>query len=81
MVFEKDDIRVIVPLDPLEGVCYTEPVWDEYCNADVENIYQIRVKEEDWINPTAEGKLGREQDNSCTSNSEEELENWQKQVI
>ena len=26
MVFEKDEMRVIFPLDPSEGVCYTELV-------------------------------------------------------
>lgn len=77
MVFERDDMRVIVPLDPSEGVQYTKPIRDEYCDENVNNIYQITTKEEDWINPIAYGKLGWEHDNSCTSNSKAELENWQ----
>ena len=57
MVFEKDNMRVIVPLDPSKGVRYIEPIRDEYCVAYIENIYHITTKEEEWINPTADGKL------------------------
>ena len=28
MIFEKNSLRVVVPLDPVEGSCYTEPVRD-----------------------------------------------------
>lgn len=80
MVFEKYDIRVIFPLDPSEGVHYTELVHDEYYDADVNKIYQIIAKEEDSINPTVDGKLGCEQYSSCTSDFEEELENWQNML-
>ena len=75
MVFEKDNMRVIFYLDPSEGVCYTNLVWVEYFDADVDNIYQITTKEEDWINLTAQGKLSWEHDSSCTFDSKEELEN------
>lgn len=39
MVFEKYDMRVFVPLDPSKGVRYTEPIRDEYCATDIDNIY------------------------------------------
>jgi len=26
LTFEKKELRVIVPLDPVEGVCYTKPI-------------------------------------------------------
>ena len=38
------------------------------------------MKEHDWVNPTAEGKLNWEHDSSCTSDLEEELENWQNRL-
>lgn len=38
MVFEKDDMRIIFPLGPLEGVRYPEAIQDEHCDTDVENI-------------------------------------------
>jgi len=44
MVFEKDNMRVIVPLDSSEGVKYTEPIKDEYCATDIDNIYQMKSK-------------------------------------
>ena len=39
MMFEKYDTRVISPLDPSRGVHYTEPICDEYCEENVDNIY------------------------------------------
>ena len=36
MVFEKNELRVIVLLDPTEGVRYTEPVHDYYEYEDIE---------------------------------------------
>ena len=38
MVFENNDTRVIVPLDPVEGERYTEPMCDE---EDVDHIYKL----------------------------------------
>lgn len=66
-------MRVIVTLDPLDGVRYTDPLREEYSVDEIDNIFQITTKEEEWINPTADGKLTWEKDSSCTSNSEEEL--------
>lgn len=45
IIFERNIMRVIVPLDPLEGARYTEPVKEEYNEADIDNIYQIKAKE------------------------------------
>ncbi len=39
MIFEGNNMRVIVPLDPSEGARYIEPVKEEYCAADIDNIY------------------------------------------
>ena len=54
MTFEGKDLRVIVPLDPSQGERYTEPLWDE--DQDVlDHIYNITAKEEDYVDPNAEG--------------------------
>ena len=54
MNFEGKDLRVIVPLDPSQGERYTEMVKDE--DQDVlDHIYNITAKEEDYVDPTAEG--------------------------
>jgi len=44
MTFEKKSLRVVVPLDPAKGACYTEPV----CNYvesddDLDQIYKIKM--------------------------------------
>jgi len=57
MVFEKDDMQFIVPLDPSKRVLYIDPIRDEYCDKGFDKNYQITTKEEDSINPTPNGKL------------------------
>ena len=39
MIFEKNLLRVVVPLDPAQGVRYIEPV----CDDDLDYIYKITV--------------------------------------
>lgn len=39
MMFEKKSLRVVVPLDPAEGECYTEPVRDEDSDNELDCIY------------------------------------------
>lgn len=41
MIFEKRSLRVVVPLDPAEGVCYTELVCDDDSEDDLYCIYKI----------------------------------------
>ena len=54
MTFEGKGLRVIVPLDPSQGERYIEPLRDE--DQDVlDHIYNIIAKEEDYVDPTAEG--------------------------
>ena len=54
MTFEGRYLRVIVPLDPSQGERYIEPLRDE--DQDVlDHIYNITVKEEDYVDPNAEG--------------------------
>lgn len=70
MIFEGNTMIVIVPLEPSRGVRYIEPVKEEYCATDIDNIYQMITKEHDCLNPTIEGKLSWECDSSCTQDSE-----------
>jgi len=80
MTFESNNMRVIVPLDPSQGERYTKPIKEEYSIDVIDNIYQIKTKEEEWIKTTTDGKLNSEQDNSRNSDLEEELENWKKRL-
>ena len=75
MTFEGKGLRVIVPLDPSQGERYTEPVRDE--DQDVlDHIYNITAKEEDYVDPTAEGIMDWQCDISCMTDSDDGLENW-----
>lgn len=76
MIFKGNNMRVIVPLDLSEGARYIEPVREQYCTTDIDNIYQLTTKEQDFVNPTAKGKLTWGHDSSYASDLEEELENW-----
>ena len=77
MIFEKNSMHVVVPLDPAKGLRYTEPVRDYDSDKNMECIYKITTWEQDWVNPTADGQISWERESSCTSNSDEEIERWQ----
>ena len=55
IIFEKKLIRVIVTLDPAKGSHYTEPVHDYESEDDQDCIYKITVRDQYWVNPTADG--------------------------
>lgn len=76
MVFEKNGIRVVVPLDPSEGVRYIEIVHNEYGDAVINNIYNLTLQDEDWINPTTYGRISWDRNSSCVSDYDEEMKNW-----
>jgi len=55
MSFERKLLRVVVPLDPTEGVCYTEPIHDyEESEDELDQSYKITAGDH-WINPMADG--------------------------
>lgn len=80
MIFEKRSLRVVVPLDPAEGVGYTEPVRDDDSDNELDCIYQIMMQDQDQVNLTADGRISWEHDSSCTSDSDEEIEHWQNRL-
>lgn len=44
MSFERKFLHVVVPLDPTEGLRYTEPVYDyEESDDDLDQIYNIKT--------------------------------------
>jgi hypothetical protein len=78
--FEGDGLRVIAPLDPDEVRRYTEPIREENCAYELENIYKLIARQQDYINPTIDGDSRWRSDNTCSSESEEALENWQNKM-
>ena len=63
-----------MPLDPLEGQRYIEPVFNEGQADHLDNIYNVTTLKEDYINPTADGNLSWRCASSCTSDSGDALE-------
>lgn len=45
MIFEKKSLPILVPLDPVEGSCYIEPVCDCNKNDNLDCIYKITAWE------------------------------------
>ena len=79
MTFEGQGLRVIIPLDPSQGERYTEPLRDKDQNV-LDHIYNITVKEEDYVDPTVEGIMDWQCDSSCMTDSDDGLENWQNRL-
>ena len=75
--FEDSEIRVVAPIDLLEGQRYVHPVNSEGQGNYLDQLYNIMSSREEYINPTTNGKLCQQSVISCTSNSREALENWQ----
>jgi hypothetical protein len=67
MKFERDGIRVISPLDPDEGPRYTNLIREEVHAYELENIYKLTTRHQDYINPTADGNLSWRSDGVCSS--------------
>lgn len=76
MIFEKNSLRVVVLLDPPKGVRYIVPVCDNDSDDDLDFIYMITMQEEDWVNPTADGRISWEHEISYSSDLDEEIEQW-----
>ena len=75
MSFERKSLRVVVPLDPTEGLRYTKPVRNyEKSDDDLDQIYKITLRDQDWVNSTTDGRITCDRKSSYTSDSDEELE-------
>ena len=46
----------------------------------LDHIYNIMSSQDDYINPIVDGKLSWRSVRSCTSDSDEALENWQNRM-
>ena len=66
MVFEKKSLHVVVPLDATEGACYTKPMRDDDSDDNLDCIYKITAREQDWVNPIAYGRIFWDHESSYT---------------
>lgn len=77
MTFERNVLKVIVPLDHAEGAHNTELVHDFLEDDDgLDWIYKIMAWDKDWIKSIVDGWIMWDKDNSCTLDSDEELKYW-----
>jgi len=76
LVFEQKDLRVIASLDPKVGKPYVKTIRGGISFEGLDNIYKVTTQTKDYINPTTDGNLIWRSISSCTSNSDEGLENW-----
>ena len=72
MTFENQEIRVIAPMDPIEGWRYVELLKEEAVRG-WDHAYNISKY---YIHPTVDGELGWHISSSASSNFDEALENW-----
>jgi hypothetical protein len=57
MNFEGNVLKVIAPLDLDKGRRYTKPIREEYWEYELENIYKMTTRQQDYINPTIDINL------------------------
>ena len=73
MTFELGEYRVIMPLDPSEGESLVEPTCIDL--EEINQLYKTTTRDEDYINPTADGVLSWRSITSCAIDSDTRLEN------
>ena len=76
LTFEDLELRVVAPIDPLEGQRYVEQVKNEGKGIYLNNIYNITSIMDDYVNPMIDRKLSWHNVSSYTSDYGEALENW-----
>ena len=55
--FETKDLRVVSPLDHIEGQWFTNPINDDAQSSILENIYNITVHKDDYIIPIIDSEI------------------------
>ena len=76
MTYKGHNIRIITPLDPTQGPRYSEPIHVEEEIRNIDDLYKVTSSQDDYINLTTDGTLSWRYAGSCTSDSDEGLENW-----
>ena len=57
LVLEQVNLRVIAPLDPKVGKRYVETIQGGMESERIGDLYKVTAREDDYVNPTAEGVL------------------------
>jgi len=70
MIFEVGDLKLTTLLDLTEGKRYIEPAKGN----EIDNLYNMTARMDDYINPTTDGALSWRSISSCALDSKEGLE-------
>ena len=73
--FKDDEMRLVSPIDLLEGQRYVEPVNSEGQGDYLDHIYNVSTIKYDYVNSTTDGNLSWKNASSYTSDVGEALEN------
>ena len=77
MIFEDGEVRVTQPLDPYQGLRYTETVDNREDAQILDNLYQMTSrKRKDYINLTVTGSVSWRSIQSSELGSEITWEDW-----
>jgi hypothetical protein len=66
MKFEGNVLNFIAPLDSDEGHIYIEPTKEEDRAYELENIYKLTARQQDYINPTTDENLSWRSESACS---------------
>jgi hypothetical protein len=72
MTFESGEYRVIASLDPSKGERFVEPMFLDL--EEIIQLYRTTTRDEDYVNPTADGILSWQSITSWETNSDTSLE-------
>ena len=78
--FEDYEIRLVAPIDPLEGERYVELVNSEGQGNYLDRLYNIMSSRDDYINPIADRNLSWQSFSSCTFDSGDAIEIWKNRL-
>jgi hypothetical protein len=78
--FETDTLCVVVPLDPYEGDCYNETIYEDAQRSGIENILKVMGSREDYINPSVDGKLSWRSVKYYDMDFEDALDRWHNTI-
>ena len=67
LTFEYSELRVVAPIDPLEGHRYVESINNEGQGDYLDHIYNTTSIRDDYVNPTASEKISSQSISSYTS--------------
>jgi hypothetical protein len=71
-IFEVGEMKITTPLDPKEGRRYIESMKGD----EIDNLYNMTVRMEEYLNPIADIVLIWRYICLCTSDTQSGLENW-----